>query len=123
MPDQWPRALLRAALREAGYDAGGTLTLEGALHQLRPDPDRGPVSLVVVDQAALTEAEWHWLMDIQARVPEAALLLLAARTRPVPEGPWATIVYRPTSIAELIGVIERLLPLPRELRHPIEERP
>ncbi len=122
MPAQWPRALLRAALREAGYDASGTLTLEGALHQLVPDPDRGPVRLVVVDQQALTGEEWHRLKDLQSRAPDAALLLLAPRTRPVHEGPWASIVQRPTSIAELVGVIEHLVPLPPELRHPIEER-
>ncbi len=123
MPEQWPRALLRAALREAGYDASGTLTLEGALYQLMPDPDRGPIRLVVVDQEALTDEEWHRLKDLQARAPGAALLLLAPTTRPVREGPWSKIVQRPTSIAELVEVIERMVPLPPELRHPIEEQP
>ena len=123
MPEQWPRALLRATLREGGYDASGTLTLEGALYQLAPDPERGPVRLVVLDQEALAEEEWRRLKEIQIRAPEASLLLLAPRTRSVPEGPWATIVQRPTSIAELVGVIERLVPLPRQLRHPIEEHP
>jgi len=123
MPEQWPRALLRAALREAGYDASGTLTLEAALYQLAPDPDRGPVRLVLVDQEALGEEEWRRLKDLQSRAPQASLLLLAPRTRSVPEGPWATIVQRPTSIAELVGVIQHLMPLPPELRRPIEERP
>jgi hypothetical protein len=123
MAEQWPRALLRAALREAGYDASGTLTLEGALYQSTPDSDRGPIRLVVVDQEALTDEEWHRLKDLQARAPGAALLLLAPTTRPVHEGPWAKIVQRPTSIAELVEVIERMVPLPPELRHPIEEQP
>jgi DNA-binding response OmpR family regulator len=123
MPEQWPRALLRAALREAGYDASGTLTLEGALYQLAPDPDRGPVQLIVLDQEALGEEEWRRLEELQNRAPEASLLLLAPRTRSLVEGPWATIVQRPTSIAELVGVIERLVPLPPQLRHPIEEQP
>jgi hypothetical protein len=123
MPEQWPRALLRAALREAGYDASGTLTLEGALYQLAPDPGRGAVRLVLVDQEALAGEEWRRLKDVQNRAPEASLVLLAPRTRSVPEGPWATIVQRPTSIAELVGVIQRLVPLPPELRHPIEEHP
>jgi hypothetical protein len=121
MAEQWPRALLRAALREAGYDASGTLTLEGALYQSSaPDPGRGPVRLVLVDQQALAEDEWRRLKDLQVRAPEASLLLLAPSTRSILEGPWATIVQRPTSIAELVGVIERLVPLPPELRHPLE---
>jgi hypothetical protein len=121
MPAQWHRALLRAALREIGYDASGTLTMEGALHQSVSDPGRGPVRLVVIDQDALTDEEWHRLTDLQNRAPDAALLLLAPRTRPVREGPWAAIVRRPTSIAEMVGVIEHLVPLPAEHRHPLEE--
>jgi hypothetical protein len=121
MPAQWPRALLRAALREAGYDASGTFTMEGALHQSVPDPARAPVRLVVIDQEALTDEEWPRLNDLQNLAPDAALLLLAPRTRSVREGPWASIVRRPTSIAEMVGVIERLLPLPPEQRHPLEE--
>lgn len=121
LPAQWPRALLRAALREAGYDASGTLTMEGALHQSVPDPARGPVRLVVIDQEALTDEEWPRLNDLQNLAPDAALLLLAPRTRSVREGPWASIVRRPTSIAEMVGVVERLVPLPPERRHPLEE--
>jgi hypothetical protein len=122
MPAQWHRALLRAALREAGYDASGTLTIEGAVNQSAPDPARGPVRLIVVDQEALTDEEWPRLEVLQNRAPDAALLLLAPRTRPVREGPWTSIVRRPTSIAEIVGVIERLVPLPPERRHPIEEQ-
>jgi hypothetical protein len=121
MPAQWPRALLRAALREAGYDASGTLTMEGALQQSALDPARGPVRLVVVDQDALTGEEWHRLKDLQQRAPHAALVLLAPRTRPLREGPWSSIVRRPTSIADIVEVIERLVPLPPEARHPIDE--
>jgi len=120
MPTQWHRALLRAALREAGYDASGTLTMEGALQQALPDPARGPLRVVVIDQDALSDEEF-WLRDLQKRAPDAALLLLAPRTRPVREGPWAGIVQRPTSIAEMVGVIQRLVPLPPERRHPIED--
>jgi hypothetical protein len=123
MPEQWPRALLRAALREAGYDASGTRTLVGALYAAMPDADRGPVRLVVADQEALTDDEWERLKQLEALAPEAALLLLAPRTRPVRAGPWVEIVQRPTSIADLVAVIERLVPLPPELRHPIEEPP
>jgi hypothetical protein len=122
MPAQWHRALLRAALREVGYDASGALTMEGAVNQSAPDPARGTVRLIVVDQEALTDEEWPRLEVLQNRAPDAALLLLAPRTRPVREGPWASIVRRPTSIAEIVEVIERLVPVPPERRHPIEDQ-
>src|SRR3954470_19927901 len=47
MPDQWPRALLRAALRDAGYDAVGAPGLSAALRYRPAVADRGPVRLVV----------------------------------------------------------------------------
>jgi hypothetical protein len=94
--------------------------MEGALQQALPDPARGPLRVVVIDQDALSDEEF-WLRDLQKRAPDAALLLLAPRTRPVREGPWAGIVQRPTSIAEMVGVIQRLVPLPPERRHPIED--
>jgi hypothetical protein len=121
MPEQWHRALLRAALREAGYDASGTLTLDGALRQSLPDPARGSVRLIVLDQDGLSDEDWKRVGELQNRAPDAALLLLAPRTRPLREGPWVTVVRRPTSIADIVGVIERLVPLPAERRHPVEE--
>src|SRR5437667_11841947 len=59
MPAQWPRALLRAALREEGYDASGTRAVNGALYQAAPDPARGPVRLVLADQDALNQTAVH----------------------------------------------------------------
>ena len=46
--EHWPRALLRAQLAEAGYDAIGADTLSRALRH-PPDAERGPLRLVVVD--------------------------------------------------------------------------
>src|SRR3954454_21547300 len=57
MPEQWPRALLRAALREAGYDALGAPGLPGAIRYPVHPGDRGPVRLVLLDQAALADDE------------------------------------------------------------------
>jgi hypothetical protein len=51
MPDRWHRALLRAQLRELGYDALGAPDLAGGLLYPAPEPERGPVALIVVDQA------------------------------------------------------------------------
>lgn len=56
MPDRWPRALLRAALRNAGYDAVGASSLGRALRIRADEPSRGAVCLVIVDQSALHDA-------------------------------------------------------------------
>ena len=51
--EQWPRALLRAQLDEAGYDAIGAGTLSRALRHPLDDPERGPVRLIVLDSGAV----------------------------------------------------------------------
>src|SRR6476646_3571949 len=85
MPDQWPRALLRAALREAGYDALGAPGLGGALRYRPITPDRGPVGVVVVDQAALgSEGKTVQLDALLRRHPGAMPVLLARTTMPEP---------------------------------------
>jgi hypothetical protein len=119
MPDQWPRALLRAALREAGYDAAGTRALGGTRHLAEADPDRGRVGLIVLGQEALTGADRQEL-DRLRRGTGAPILLLAPATRQVEAGPWTQVIRRPASIQDLVRAIERLLPLPPEARHPID---
>lgn len=120
MPDQWPRALLRAALREAGYDASGTRALKGALHQAAPEPARGPVRLVLLDQVALTREDEPFLDHLRERSSNASIVLVAPATRPVREGPWTRVIRRPISIADLVQVIESLVPLAPEARRPID---
>src|SRR3954471_623462 len=78
MPEQWPRALLRAALREAGYDALGAPGLAGGRRYLADVPGRGAVRLVLVDQAVLHgEEAFPLLTALLHRHPEAAAVLLA----------------------------------------------
>jgi hypothetical protein len=120
MPAQWPRALLRAALREVGYDASGTRDLDGAHYQIAKEPERGPVQVIVVDQDALTEGDDERLEKIRQLAPGAGIVLLAPATRRAREGPWSRTVRRPISLAELVGVIEALSPLPSEGRRPID---
>jgi hypothetical protein len=120
MPAQWPRALLRAALREQGYDASGTRAVNGALYQTAPDPARGPVRLVLVDQDALAESDIRQVEELRERISGAPILLLAPATRRVQEGPWAGVIRRPISISQLVRAIESLAPLPAEARHPID---
>jgi len=119
MPAQWPRALLRAALREAGYDASGTRALKAALHQAAPGVGRGPLRLVVLDQDALAEEDGRDLDELR-RISGAPMMLVAPVTRRVPRGPWASVVRRPTSIGTLVQAIESLVPLAPEARRPVD---
>jgi hypothetical protein len=120
MPEQWPRALLRAALREVGYDASGTRALKAALPQAAPDSARGPMRLVVLDQDALAEDEGSDLEALRSRTFAAPILLLAPATRRVREGPWTRVIRRPISIADLVQEIESLIPLAPDSHRPID---
>lgn len=125
MPEQWPRALLRAALREAGYDALGAPGLAGAMRYRAKAPGRGPVRLVLVDGSALPRESAGPLRALVQRYEHPATVLL---TRAVPSPvadlastvPWARVVHRPVSIAELVAAVQALLPLPPEAIRPID---
>jgi hypothetical protein len=124
MPDQWPRALLRAALREAGYDALGAPGLSGALRYRPITADRGPVGVVVVDQAALgSEGETPQLDALLRRHPGAMPVLLARATMPEPptdQPGWRMVIRRPASIADIVTTVARLLPLPPGAGRPLD---
>ena len=119
MPDQWPRALLRAALRERGYDAVGTRNLDSAL-RIRPDEfERGPVRLIIVDQPALTGDD-NQMKQLLERHRAPATMLLSRSTQLIPEGGWRQILRRPLSIEDIVTASESLIPLDAEDRHPID---
>lgn len=124
MPDQWPRALLRAALREAGYDALGAPGLAAALRYRADAPDRGPVRVILVDQDALTgEAAGGELNALARRHGDPALLLLArssSGTDLTPGGRWRRTIRRPASIAELVETVQATLPLPPDAARPLD---
>ena len=119
MPEQWPRALLRAALREVGYDAIGTRTVRGARTLLTSGEGRGPVRLILLDQDALTEDAQEDL-EMLRRDSDAPLVLLAPATRRVSEGGWTGVLRRPLTVGELAQAIERLVPLSPAARRPID---
>ncbi|HKU61826.1 MAG TPA: hypothetical protein VJQ44_11460 [Gemmatimonadales bacterium] len=121
MTDQWPRALLRAALRESGYDAVGTRSLAGAARLSAADPDRGDVALVVLAQEGWTDASRPDLDALRETI-EAPVVLLAPAGLRAPEGPWTKVVRRPVSIGDLVRTVETLLPLPHEARRPLDQR-
>jgi hypothetical protein len=110
--EQWPRALLRAELREAGYDAIGATTLSRALRHLPDDPGRGRVRLIVVDARAAA-AERGALALVQRDSPRVQLVLVAGTGPLSPaRGPWAATLRRPVSIGDIVATVRRLVPLP-----------
>lgn len=111
IPSQWPRALLRAALREAGYDALGTGGLSAARRFPTVEPDGDAVRLVLVDQEALAGSQSDQVEQLLSRHPEAVAVLLAPATRRPSEGPWHRIIRRPASVADVLAVVQSLVPL------------
>jgi hypothetical protein len=120
MAEQWPRALLRSALRETGYDAVGTRTLSSALRVPVTVPERGPVRLIVVDQAALDDDAGDRLERLLASHGHPPTMLLARSMSATPRGSWATVLRRPVSMADISSAVRAMLPLPAERRGPIE---
>jgi DNA-binding response OmpR family regulator len=122
MPEHWPRALLRSALREAGYDAVGTRGLVPALRIGAHEPNRGPVRLVVVDQGAMSEESDEALALLRTQHDDPAMMLLARATSSEPGGEarWQHVVRRPLSVADIVAAVQRVLPLPATMRHAID---
>jgi hypothetical protein len=120
MPQQWPRALLRSALREAGYDAVGTRTLSSALRIPVTMPGRGPVRAIVIDQGALDDERDGRLARLLAAHDEPAAMLLARSTSVTPPGPWQRVLRRPVSVADIVDAVQALLPLPPEERRSVD---
>lgn len=110
-PDQWPRALLRAELVEAGYDASGTRSLAVALGRRRHEANREPVRLLILDQSAL-EQGWPALLEcLRSRHAGSPVLLLARGTGTPPAGPWDVVLRRPLTIRRVVDEVRRLVPL------------
>jgi AmiR/NasT family two-component response regulator len=119
MPDQWRRALLRAALREEGYDAIGSRGIREAF-RIRPhDPDRGPLQLLIVDQDALVGAE-SLLPMLSERLGGPATILVKRATRRASSGSWGRVLQRPVSVADVVAAAEALLPLAPGAHRPID---
>ena len=118
LPDQWRRALLRAALREVGYDAVGTRNVSAGTRIPAKDPARGDVKLIIVDQDALDESEAP--VDALIKTHAAPSILIAHSTIAAPPGPWQRILSRPLAIDDIVAAVQSLLPLSAERRHPID---
>lgn len=110
IPDQWPRALLRAELRERGYDAVGASDLVDALGIPASDPGRGPVRLLLVDHRVVAGPEDLLLFRLRARHGDPPVVLLASATSSQERGPWARVLRRPLSIGEIADAVAALAP-------------
>jgi AmiR/NasT family two-component response regulator len=121
METQWPRALIRAALREAGYDAVGTQSLATALRIRPTEPDRGPVRLVIVDQPALAgDREEARLAALLTRHEQPATILLARPTVRTSTRRWTRVLQRPVSVEDVVAASEAILPLARAEHRPLD---
>ena len=120
MSDQWPRAHLRSALREAGYDALGTRDLENALHIAPVVAGRGPVRLLVVDQRVLRHEADALLNEVRRSFADPRFILIASAASTNSAGEWDRVVTRPLSVADIVSAVQALLPLPVELRRPVD---
>jgi hypothetical protein len=118
MPQQWPRALLRAELREEGYDAIGARTLREAGRHPALDPERGPIRLVLVDDAALAPGHETLLDALLAKHGQPAAILLARAGQPASDRSWARVLHRPVLIDDIVQAVRTLLAAPRESADP-----
>jgi len=109
--DQWLRAGLRGELRERGYDAVGARDFGEADRASRPEPGRGPVGLVLVDQASLgAELDADAVDRLHRATGRARLVLIAPRNRKQAEGPWTDVLRRPITVGDIANYIARILP-------------
>jgi DNA-binding response OmpR family regulator len=121
MASHWPRALLRAALREAGYDAIGTSTLKEAL--AFSAGEGGRVGLIVLDHTVVNSRDYPLLADLLDRHPHALTLKLESATHRSKSKAWSHVLRRPVSIAEIVRIIQSLLPAPNSADTQLDSGP
>jgi hypothetical protein len=116
---QWPRALLRAALRHEGYDALGARDLKEALSYPEEETERGPVRLIILDQEVL-EGHDSLVAELLGRHRDALTLILESAFHPSVVGTWQRVLRHPVTIADIVHTTQELLPLPATAVHPMD---
>jgi hypothetical protein len=116
---QWPRALLRAALRHDGYDALGARDLKEALSYPEDEGKRGPVRLIILDQEVL-EGHDSLVAELLGRHRDALTLVLESAFRPSVQASWPHLLRHPVTIADIVRTTHELVPLPSSAVHPID---
>ncbi|GIX49282.1 MAG: hypothetical protein KatS3mg131_3493 [Candidatus Tectimicrobiota bacterium] len=109
--EHWPRALLRAQLLEEGYDAIGVPNWALAMRCPTEEPGRGPVRLILIDQALAEQRPPRVVEALRGLHPQAKVVLLARGFGPLPPGRWDRIIRRPVSIGQVVAVVKDLVPL------------
>ena len=121
MPDHWRRALIRAALREAGYDAVGARGVRQVQLVRSTVTGRGAVRVMIVDQDALAGTDSASVTSsLMQRFGDVDAILLARATIRSPRGPWRRVLRRPVTVEEIVRAVEELAPLSPEMRHAID---
>jgi hypothetical protein len=120
MAAQWPRALIRAALRQAGYDALGAADLREALAYPAEEEQRGPVRLIILDQSVLRGPDDKLAGELVDRHAGALTLVLESAFHPSVEGVWQRVIRHPATIADIVETARELLPLPPAAAHPMD---
>lgn len=97
------RALLRAQLREEGFDALGFETLSDAIEELnRTAP---PPSVVVFDTTDAAAPEKAQLAGLAERVP---VLVLASAQEPLEAAGWR-VLRRPVQLSDVMAEVKALV--------------
>ncbi len=108
MESQWPRALLLAALQEAGYNAVGASTLDEALSQSAQAPGRASGGLIVVDHHISRDDPLF--KALLQRHPDAQPLFLESALQPSNTELADDRLRYPLFIGEVVQAIKQLLP-------------
>ena len=116
---QWPRALLRAALRHEGYDALGARDLPEAISLTETETERGRLGLIILDQDILPAGE-AGLKQLLSRHHDPLTLILESAFHPSVEGTWPNVLRHPVTIAEIIKKTQELVPIPSAAAHPVD---
>ena len=119
IPDQWPRAHIRAALRETGYDAIGAASVPDALAHRAFEPERGAVGAIVLDAAAVHDHDAA-LERLQHRHANAPVILLTSAVVQPPVGEWDRVLRRPFTVEDVVRAVSALAPLPEDQRRPVD---
>ena len=106
MEAQWPRALLLAALQDAGYDTLGAATVAEALAHPAREPGRSPIRLIVVDHH-LSPNE-SAVADLLRHFEGAVPLRLRSALQPATPGTDSESLRYPLTIGDVVQRVEDL---------------
>ena len=106
---RWPRALLRAQLRERGYDAVAAPSLAAALPYVSGPRGVFPRLILVEGELLGQEDAAERLAQLSDGVSPAVVLLRQGEGA-VPEGDWTAVLPRSLPHDELLRTVTRLVP-------------